>query len=527
MYTIIIADDEEIERKALQLLFIKEFPDVEIVALAENGVELVAAVAKYDPDLAIVDVNMPGINGIDAIDLLKARGVRTRFIVNTAYSEFEYVQRALTLKIDAYILKPEKRETIIKTIRSLCDAITETRFEKQNKDQMKELYQRIHQVIESEIMFSIFAREPAADNFNIYCEMHGLSFYNGVIVSLIPVESTPQSLIAVDRAELRKNLQTCLQSSCTFLANITSSNICLLIFVPEQYSSSEWQVWLKDVLCVALNHLMKRNHIELQAGVGSMTCDFGRIWDSYQESLIALKSPARDPVHFYRTSLGSGEVRVSLDDLSAEIVLNLLAGNTEAIDKAITRELIGTGNPKTIVDHKRYAILWNRCIEQINKHSTLTPEVMAFCRTVYKELNEALEMVISAPIIRTRFQQLASLLIEQSRLTSNVYVVQALKYIENHFSQDLSLDVVADEIGISPFYLSRLIKQELGLTFVEYLTQVRLSEATKLVEHSKLSIQEIAERTGYLNATYFCRIFKKHTGQTIGEIRKNLWKNQF
>ena len=94
-YTIVIADDEEIERKALGLLLLKEFPEISIVGVASNGMELVSMTQQHQPDIAIVDVNMPGINGIDAIDLLRAKGGKTHFIINTAYDDFSYVQRAL------------------------------------------------------------------------------------------------------------------------------------------------------------------------------------------------------------------------------------------------------------------------------------------------------------------------------------------------------------------------------------------------------------------------------------------------
>ena len=76
-YTIVIADDEEIERKALGLLLQKEFPEISIVGVASNGMELVSMTQQHQPDIAIVDVNMPGINGIDAIDLLRAKGGKT------------------------------------------------------------------------------------------------------------------------------------------------------------------------------------------------------------------------------------------------------------------------------------------------------------------------------------------------------------------------------------------------------------------------------------------------------------------
>ncbi|WP_444659413.1 helix-turn-helix domain-containing protein [Caproiciproducens sp. R2] len=66
-----------------------------------------------------------------------------------------------------------------------------------------------------------------------------------------------------------------------------------------------------------------------------------------------------------------------------------------------------------------------------------------------------------------------------------------------------------------------LLKQELGQTFIGYLTQVRMQEAIKLAGVTRLSIKEIAERTGYSNPTYFCRVFKKFTGQTIGGYRES------
>ena len=105
-YTLLIADDEEIECKALRLLVQKELPEIEVVGVARNGVELVSLAQKLRPDIATVDVNMPGMSGIDAIGLLSACDLPTRFVICTAYDEFEYVHRALALKVDAYILKP-------------------------------------------------------------------------------------------------------------------------------------------------------------------------------------------------------------------------------------------------------------------------------------------------------------------------------------------------------------------------------------------------------------------------------------
>ena len=186
-YTIVIADDEEIERKALGLLLQKEFPEISIVGVASNGMELVSMTQQHQPDIAIVDVNMPGINGIDAIDLLRAKGGKTHFIINTAYDDFSYVQRALSLKIDAYILKPEKRDTTIQTIRKLCQQIDIARENRHSQQQIQALFTRVQSVMESEIMYSLFIGEPAQENFETYCEMHGIHFEAGTVAALIPV----------------------------------------------------------------------------------------------------------------------------------------------------------------------------------------------------------------------------------------------------------------------------------------------------------------------------------------------------
>ena len=112
MYTLIIADDEKAACKRLELFTRREFPDIEIAAIVNDGYELVHSVEQLSPDIAIVDVNMPGMNGIQAIQLLHERKVKTRFIINTAYDEFDYVKQALDLKVDAYLLKPDKKENL-------------------------------------------------------------------------------------------------------------------------------------------------------------------------------------------------------------------------------------------------------------------------------------------------------------------------------------------------------------------------------------------------------------------------------
>lgn len=97
----------------------------------------------------------------------------------------------------------------------------------------------------------------------------------------------------------------------------------------------------------------------------------------------------------------------------------------------------------------------------------------------------------------------------------------AVKYIKRHaHDPDLSLDRVAEAVHVSPFYLSHLFRDELGTTFVSYLTEVRLDKAKKLLKDTQLTIAEIAEKVGYSDASYFSRVFKKHVKVTPGRFRR-------
>ena len=109
-YTMVIADDEPVVLKSTELFLKKEFPDIEIVGMAENGIKLKEMLEAYKPDMAIVDIRMPGLSGIEVIELLQHKKCSTHFIISTAYSDFDYIKKALDLKTDGYLVKPSKRE---------------------------------------------------------------------------------------------------------------------------------------------------------------------------------------------------------------------------------------------------------------------------------------------------------------------------------------------------------------------------------------------------------------------------------
>ena len=105
---------------------------------------------------------------------------------------------------------------------------------------------------------------------------------------------------------------------------------------------------------------------------------------------------------------------------------------------------------------------------------------------------------------------------------SESVVSRAKAYIDENFHKDISLDEVSRVVDISPYYFSKLFKQEEGVNFIEYLTKKRMQNARQLLKNPSLSIKEICVMSGYSDPNYFSRIFKKYEGITPSEYRERL-----
>lgn len=116
MYSIIIADDEEIECRGQEKILQDSFSDIRLLPSASSGEELIRAVREEKPDIIITDINMPGLNGLEAIEVLRKESVNSKVIINTAYSEFEYAREAITLGASDFLVKPLEREAYLRAV---------------------------------------------------------------------------------------------------------------------------------------------------------------------------------------------------------------------------------------------------------------------------------------------------------------------------------------------------------------------------------------------------------------------------
>jgi len=150
MWKLLIADDEPKIRKGIRSIVESEMSNVEVAAEAEDGETALELARKTLPDIFLLDINMPFLNGIELIEKLEREKRATKTIIISGYDEFEYAQKALKLRVFDYILKPFEPELLVQTINK---AITELEAEQQNRKYLEwaeqQLERNIPQIKES------------------------------------------------------------------------------------------------------------------------------------------------------------------------------------------------------------------------------------------------------------------------------------------------------------------------------------------------------------------------------------------
>lgn len=131
MYKIMLADDEGIVIDSLKFIIGKEFGGKCIVEYAKTGRSVIELAEKFRPDIAIMDIQMPGINGIEAMKEIRKNNANVLFIVMSAYDKFDYAKEAIKLGVLEYITKPMERTKIVSALKKEWNELTRSAKKKQ------------------------------------------------------------------------------------------------------------------------------------------------------------------------------------------------------------------------------------------------------------------------------------------------------------------------------------------------------------------------------------------------------------
>jgi two-component system, response regulator YesN len=524
-FSILIAEDEAIEREALQLFIERTFGADLHLETAENGIELEEKVASLKPDIVIADIEMPGLNGLEALVRCRTEGYRPRIIIQTAYSQFDYAREAINLEVDAYLLKPIKREEIAARISVILHELEEERKTELLRRREMRLIKNSGPVIEQDIIASLQMGHSPGEMFLLYTSYRKMSgsYYYVISFDLGPIKGSGHDLLR--HREKEKMIDSIRQQSSRqkrVIAGVTGSNRFALIASTEETSSYRRTIASLEEVKDIIDQLEINYSCTLFAGIGLAVQSQEKLPSSFRQSLQALEAVRIQIRVIHFGDLESGHHKAPADEkVSGTLITAIRSGDRETVEVETARlfEADNTDNPENLSAVKDRILqvllyLWDTCTRGLPGGP--------FLREQLPSMMNQLEMAGSSKDLRHwfagRVKDLCFTVEEQHKASLHICVKKAMEYIQKNYMKDLSLDLVAEEIGVSPYHLSHLFKQELDTSYISYLTETRIQAAERLIREQCHTIQEISSKVGYRSASYLSKVFLKKRGSSLKDV---------
>ena len=527
MYRILVADDEGIMLEAFKNVISSTFGDSCIVETAKTGRAVTEIAETFHPDIVFMDIHMPGINGIQAMREIRKFNTTALFYVVSAYDKFDYAKEAIDLGVERYLTKPISKAKIIAAVEEATAKVDTKRNQRSNLLRIQEKLETVIPVVENSFVGSLLFQQEmqVADYYQQLLDIEekqgyvmiiqfGQSYENGRLVSPVGMNVKAQDFYA----ELRDIVKS--SFSCA-VGSIMSNRIPIVVPCALSENPYEERIDLVEQARNLVSRLENRIDARFRIGLGRIR-PMRELERSYREALRALNGSKSRVIH--------------IEDLSQNGVYD--EEFPVDMEKRIFRYL-GDGDEKKCVQELNTFFDWmlehdgnvRANIEVKVLELIIRLEMMAFeegsVRYGFRYRENYLEEIQGAAdmaalrcwFVRKTREVCDNISTSRERESENV-VFRVKSYINDNYAQDISLDDVSRLVDISPYYFSKLFKQEVGENFIEYLTRTRITHAMRLLEDSRYSIKEVCLMCGYSDPNYFSRIFKKYEGMTPSEYRE-------
>ncbi|WP_320930973.1 response regulator [Hungatella sp.] len=533
MLKVFLVEDESVIREGFRDKIPWEQYGFQLVGEAGDGEMALPMIRKLKPDLLITDIKMPFMDGLSLSEIVKEEFPKIKIIIISGYDDFEYARQAIKAGVDQYLLKPITRTTLRGVLLEMKEKIEQGMEQKDYQAQYQDEVQEFEQfslrrffekILEGKLSVKEIYEEAAAQSLQLTASCYNLLLFSIYEKAEVSSRESRERLIRKQEEVFHYFLRH--PQYILFRFNVS----CYGVLIKSEQSQME------ELTENSLAHLKKvcapeEDHLEWYVAVGTEV-----------ERLSMLPQCYKDANHYFAYRF----IKPGLHVLSETTLSDCLAGQGEKnigtvdfmqMDPEIIRDFLARGEDKEIHDFVE-SYLYN--IQNALKSRMFRSyvilnirfAVVAFLESIGADQAEYLEEIEHAvQMIRSEdseiFEYFAGMLETAMGIRDRINSYQggkmlkkALDYIDDHYDCDtLSLNLVAENIGMSASYLSAIFSQNMQKTFVEYVTEKRIEKAKKLLKQTDKNSGEIAKEVGYKDSHYFSFVFKKLQGCSPREYR--------
>lgn len=481
MLQAVLFDDEYIVLKGLQKMIDWSHYDVKLAGTATDGLAALELYRKVRPDIVLTDIRMPGMDGLQLIEHIMQETPETYCVVFSGYNEFEYAKRAIQLGVADYLEKPITIESIEKALRKMTQRIGQR-------------LSREQALLEKATLDLLLSGEAAAASWRTTI---GKQTAERVVATTILISSGDMTL-SEDESYRVVNVWT-------------GQERCHAVF---HFQRPTYEFWERVE--------QSAERFAVTIGAGDTVSGFGGAGSSYQEAKRAYRAARFLGERLVRSEELGETFTVSgdLSDREEAILWHLRTGSRSElkreIDNLIFQFQTNKFAPETVESEMLKLIYLAQ--EAAEKLGAGNRTQLTGREASHVDIRRAANEGKLEAWFRSQMDQIARWIEESRDEKKHEAIERAVRYIERNINQDLSLQKVAEHVGMNAAYLSVLFKDAMGETYIHFVTRKRVERAKQLLAQG-LKVQEVSERVGYYTYRHFSEIFKKHTGLTPGQFR--------
>ena len=515
MNKVLIVDDEFPARELLKMAIDWEKAGYEITGEAKNGQEAYRCYQEEKPDLIITDIQMPVMDGIELIRKIKEEDPEQRFVILSCHESFQYAQMAIKLGVSDYLLKDSyTSEELYLLLRSMA------------KEKERTLERPDHTGRKlSEYMGSLLKRNievgEVPGELKEYFFKQGYSYYIAVL---------REELIDAEGSGKQDSMQILGTVDDIAACRIGENRICYVGRLCSSASFLQSYQARFDSVVKLKNLLESRTWYRMSMGVSQMFEDPKELCRHYREANKALDYmvfKGREKIVFFENIDKKREVGI-LEKLSENFkkLQDAMERKKAEEIRAILRQIYEKDiqgmmqcnylyyTNSLLFGYLTYLVTkYNISLEQFYEEGT-------FSITGLNEMESCMEM-------EEWIYKKTVFILEHLEYEANYSPIskKAISYLEENYSNDISIENMADMIGVNKSYLSRVFKAEVGRNISVYLNELRISKAILLMEKREYKTMDIVYAVGYNSVQNYYHAFRQVTGMTPKEYREN--KNNY
>lgn len=516
LFKIIIIDDEPLIRNGLKKMFPWHDFDMQIAETFANGTLALEYIKLHPIDLVITDIKMPVMSGLDFMKECQRQNIKTKFIILSGFSDFEYVKRAAQIGIENYLLKPIDTHEMTQTLLQVKDKLI---AEQKHKLAMDEGIR----ILKNNLLFRLTTAKIS------YNELEDRKDYIDIPmdccdyqIATIKFTYKYPDKIPSSKPPIPSVIHHLTPYEGIFPITDYTGRFLYLLFC----NYSQRKHYLETCFKQIISYVSTTSDYRIFIAVGPTVSTIDAISDSYKTAALLINTASQNnsnPIR-WAEDLNKNKAfmfpHIEVDQLlqlneqclykSEEKVLEVI---NDILHNNQFIPLSGFQMLSTMIASKIYS----NC--RIYRSDSLSDDLK-----IYNRLTDAYSYTDYDSIIKWLKNIIHDIFSSEttghSSHSGTTNIKKIIQYIHENYMKDINLQTIADIFHLNALYLGRRLKQETGASFPDYINHLRLEKAKDLLINTSLSAKQISDKVGYSNDKYFNNQFKKHTNMTPGEYRR-------